>query len=357
MTIYHHILLDCVLPFVKIICYSNAENIQSENYENVSKETLLCIQSDTILNTLCTSLSNLLCYKISKEAYQRYSVRLLIIDVLRNWCSMVNNFKHLKIFTYKENSLRFMSILLDKYLTNDILNKYYMKDTLISLIVSVMQLSIKNTILMRYVDRLFITFLQLEANDKVDRLLHNALCSSLHFKLTTKEEMYALQKFKLIEEPLLNNFMCMFPNLKKENHVGDLNNEMLNKLLELSAKSAYIFQLMFNFLKELLVELQYASVVLDFIDLMLKRVSICCENHDKNILDLYPRKLHSCIILLKIKPKYHTMHTRKYTLQMMKQIYNKNKNVFLILMSHFLEWLEYFASYITNNVQKLEILQ
>ncbi|XP_012534286.1 uncharacterized protein LOC105835493 isoform X9 [Monomorium pharaonis] len=93
MTIYHHILLDCVLPFVKIICYnmdaeilrailksySNAENIQSENYENVSKETLLCIQSDTILNTLCTSLSNLLCYKISKEAYQRYSVRLLII--------------------------------------------------------------------------------------------------------------------------------------------------------------------------------------------------------------------------------------------------------------------------------------
>lgn len=59
---------------------SDAENvIQSENYENISKETLLCIQSDTVLNTLCISLSNLLCYKISKEAYQRYSIRLLVI--------------------------------------------------------------------------------------------------------------------------------------------------------------------------------------------------------------------------------------------------------------------------------------
>lgn len=58
---------------------NEAENIQSENYDNVSKETLLCIQSDTILNTLCISLSNLLCYKISKEVYQRYSIRLLVI--------------------------------------------------------------------------------------------------------------------------------------------------------------------------------------------------------------------------------------------------------------------------------------
>lgn len=60
--------------------YSDTENvIQSENYKDMSKETLLCIQSDTVLNTLCISLSNLLYYKVSKEAYQRYSIRLLII--------------------------------------------------------------------------------------------------------------------------------------------------------------------------------------------------------------------------------------------------------------------------------------
>ncbi|XP_039303795.1 uncharacterized protein LOC105193749 isoform X2 [Solenopsis invicta] len=219
------------------------------------------------------------------------------------------------------------------------------------LTVSVMHLSIKNTIFLQYVNRLLVTLLQLEANDKVERLLNNALYSNLHLKLSTKEKIYASQKFKLVEEPLLNSFICMFPDLK-DNCVDELSNEvMLNKLLELSAKSAYIFQLMFNFLKELLVELQYASAVLNFIDSMIKRVSICCENQNKDILDLYPRKLHFCIILLKIKPKYHTMQTQKYTLQIMKQIYDKNKNVSLILMSHFLEWLECFTYYITNNVQ------
>lgn len=60
-------------------CSNTENNGQSEKYEDVSRETLLCSQSDAILNTLCKSLSNLLCYKISKEAYQRYSVRLLVI--------------------------------------------------------------------------------------------------------------------------------------------------------------------------------------------------------------------------------------------------------------------------------------
>lgn len=60
--------------------YNDTENvIQSENYEKMSKKTLLCIQSNTVLSTLSISLSNILCYKISKEAYQRHSIRLLII--------------------------------------------------------------------------------------------------------------------------------------------------------------------------------------------------------------------------------------------------------------------------------------
>ncbi|XP_011059417.1 PREDICTED: uncharacterized protein LOC105148996 isoform X2 [Acromyrmex echinatior] len=355
MFMYSYIPNDMDADILRAILksYTDAEHFfQSEDYKNMSKKTFLCIQSDAVLNTLCLSLSNLLCYKISKEAYQRYSVRLLIIDVLRNWCRTTNNFKHLKIFTSKENSLKFMNILLEKYLTDDVLNECYSEDTLICLTVSVMHLSVKNTIFMHHVDRLLLRLLQLETNYKIEKLLYNALHSNLHLKLTTKEGIYALQKFKLIEEPLLNSFMCMFPNLKKEGDENNQNNEeMLNKLLELSARSAYVFQLMFNFLKELLVQLQYASAVLDFIDLMLKRISIYCENYDKDILDLYPRKLRPCIILLRIKPKYHSVQTQKYTLQTMKQIYNENKNVPLILMSHFLEWLECFATYVTNDIK------
>lgn len=58
--------------------FSDAENVtESEDYKNMSREVVL--QSNAIFDTLCASLSSLLCYKVSKQAYQRYSVRLLII--------------------------------------------------------------------------------------------------------------------------------------------------------------------------------------------------------------------------------------------------------------------------------------
>jgi hypothetical protein len=251
----------------------------------------------------------------------------------------------------KENGLKFVSILLDKYLTEDVLSEYCSEDALISLTSAIMHLSIENPSFMHHLDRLILKLSQVETNDKIDKLLQNILSSNFHLKLSTKEQIYISQKLRLIEEPLFNSFMLM-SDLKKEDSINEQNNEaMLNQLLQFSAESACVFQLMFNFLKELLVQLQYAPLVLDFINLMLKRVSVHCKNRDRDILDLYPRKLHSCIILLTIKPKYHTMQTRDYTLQTMKQIFDENKDVLLILMSHFSEWLEHFASYITNDAQ------
>ncbi|KAM0726826.1 hypothetical protein ACS0PU_006987 [Formica fusca] len=332
--------------------YGDAENVvQSEDCKDASREALLISQSDTVLNTLCTSLSNLLCYKVSKQAYQRYSVRLLIIDNLRKWCRTTSNFEHLPIFTSKENSLKFVSILLDKYLTDDILNEDCSEDALISLTTAVMHLSFENPSFIHHMDKLLIRLSQLETNDKIEKLLHNSLYSNLHLKLSTKEEIYTTQKFKLIEKPLLDSFVCTFSNSKEENCVDNQNEKTLNQLLEFSVGSMCVFQLIFNFLKELLVQLHYAPAILHFIDLILKRISICCENQDKDILDLYPRKLRSCIILLRIKPEHHTMQTRKYTLQTLKQIYNENNDVLLIIMSHFPEWLECFANYVMNDAQ------
>ncbi|XP_029665683.1 uncharacterized protein LOC115237050 [Formica exsecta] len=332
--------------------YGDAENIvQSEDCKDASREALLISQSDTVLNTLCTSLSNLLCYKVSKQAYQRYSVRLLIIDNLRKWCRTTSNFEHLPIFTSKENSLKFVSILLDKYLTDDILNEDCSEDALISLTTAVMHLSFENPSFIHHMDKLLIRLSQLETNDKIEKLLHNSLYSNLHLKLSTKEEIYTTQKFKLIEKPLLDSFVCTFSNSKEENCVDNQNEKTLNQLLEFSVGSMCVFQLIFNFLKELLVQLHYAPAILHFIDLILKRISICCENQDKDILDLYPRKLRSSIILLRIKPEHHTMQTRKYTLQTLKQIYNENNDVLLIIMSHFPEWLECFANYVMNDAQ------
>lgn len=333
--------------------YGDAENIaESENCKDASREALLVSQSNTVLNTLCTSLSNLLCYKVSKQAYQRYSVRLMIIDNLRKWCRTTSNFEHLPIFTSEENSLRFANVLLDKHLTDDILNECCSEDALISLTTAVMHLSYDKPSFAHHMDKLLIRLSQLETNDKIERLLHNSLRSDLHLKLSTKEEIYTMQKFKLIEKPLLDSFVCTFPDSKKENCVDNPNNERtLNQLLEFSVGSMCVFQLIFNCLKELLVQLYYAPAVLHFIDLILKRISICCENQNKDILDLYPRKLRSCIILLRIKPEHHTTQTRKYTLQTMKRICDENKDVLLIIMSHFPEWLECFATCVTDDAQ------
>ncbi|XP_011639906.1 uncharacterized protein LOC105428970 [Pogonomyrmex barbatus] len=328
------------------------DTILSENYDNISPESLFCLESDTILNALCTSFHDLLYYKVSKEAYQRYSIRILIIDILRNWCGMTNNFKNLRIFASKENCTKFIEILLKKYLTDDVLNECPSTDVLIYLITAIIHLSTMNTVFVCHVDRLLARLSELEACNKTETLSCNVLHSTLHLKLSTKEKIYTLQKFKLIEKPLLDSFVHMFSDIKEQNYVNNQSNEKLvNELLELTIESAYIFQITFNFLKELLIRLRYASVVLDFIHFVLKRVSVCCKNRNRDILDLYPRKLRPCIILLRIRPEHHTIQTREYTLRIMKRVYDENKDVSLILMSHFFEWLEYFAKFIVSNKQ------
>jgi len=278
----------------------------------------------------------------------------LLQDILRKWCRITSNFDHLQIFNSKESSLKFVSILLDKYLDDDVLNECYSEDALISLTSAIMHLSVENLYLMPYVDRLLLKVLQLEVNNKIEKLLHDALYSNFYLQLSTKEKIYVSQKFKLVEEPLLNSLMCTLPDLTKENCVNNSQKnkeERLNQLLEFSTESACIFQLIFNFLKELLVQLQYAPVVLHFIDVILKRVSLFCESRNRDILDLYPRKLYSYIILLRIKPEHHTVQTRDYTLNILNQIYSENKDTLLILISHFSEWLEYFANYVANNAK------
>lgn len=270
---------------------------------------------------------------------------------MRKWCRTTSNFEHLQVLTSKQNTLKFVSILLNKHLTDDILDECYSEDALISLTEAVIYLSVENPVFMSHVNRLLVKLTQLETNDKIEKLFHSVLYSNLNIELSTKEKIYTAQKFKLIEEPLLNNFVSTFFNSQKDNTCVDSHTrDKLDQLLEFSSESAYTFQLTLQFLKELLVQLRYAPAVLDFTNCILKRVSAHCENRNKDILDLYPRKLHSCIILLRIQPKYHTLQTREYTMQSMKQIFDESKDSVLILLSHFPEWLECFVNYVATQV-------
>lgn len=243
-----------------------------------------------------------------------------------------------------------MANLLNKYLSEDILNNYCSDDTLISLTAAVIHLSTENPSFMHHLDKLLVRLSHLETNNKIERLLINALDTNLYLKLSTKEKIYLSQRSKLIEEPLLNSFNHMFLNVSEDNCGEKQQDEKnLDRLLAFSTESACVFQLMFSFLKELLVQLQYAPVVIDFIGSMLKHVDFYCENQGKDILDLYPSRLRSCVILLKIKPEFHTTQTKEHTLQTVRQIFVENKNAVLVLMSHFPKWLELLSPYVTND--------
>lgn len=65
-----------------ILCSS--ENVEkdfgkSEDYQKLIQDENFLPTSSNIFNALSISLTNLLSYKVSREAYQRYTVRLNVI--------------------------------------------------------------------------------------------------------------------------------------------------------------------------------------------------------------------------------------------------------------------------------------
>ncbi|XP_014478049.1 PREDICTED: uncharacterized protein LOC106746232 [Dinoponera quadriceps] len=330
--------------------FGDAKNItESEDYKNISREVVL--QSDVVSDTLCASLSNLLCYKVSKQVYQRYSIRLLIIDIVRKWCRATSNFDHLQIFTSERNGMKYVTTLLNKYLTDDVLSNCCSDDALVSLTSAVMHLSTGDPSFARHLDRLLVRLSRFETNDKIERLLRNALSTDLRLKLSTKEEIYLAKRSNLIEGPLLDGFTRMFSDASEGDRAEKRQHdeETLNRLLALSAESTRVFQMTFSFLKELLIRLRYAPAVTDFTGSLLSRVAAHCEQQDKDMVDLYPSRLRSCVILLRIKPEHHTARSKEYTLQTVKRIHHESKDAALILMSHFPEWLELLSTYVAND--------
>lgn len=71
---------DRILKAILCSCESVSKNLEkSEEYQNLVREEKFLPTSNSIFNALCLSLTNLLSYKVSKKAYQRYTVRLHVI--------------------------------------------------------------------------------------------------------------------------------------------------------------------------------------------------------------------------------------------------------------------------------------
>ncbi|KAK9305828.1 hypothetical protein QLX08_003329 [Tetragonisca angustula] len=335
-----------ILRAILCSCESVTKDLEnSKEYKKLLEEDKF-LPSNDIFNGLCLSLTKLLSYKVSKEAYQRYTVRLRIIDVLREWCRINDDFQNFKILRDEKQSLSLLKYLLKKYLTDDVLSSCDSSDSLLSLVTALMCLASTDSYYKCYIEKLLLKLTKLEASDNSEYVLCYAVQKSfdLELKLSTIEIIYESQKCKLIEQPLLNSFISSCTNLNKDNNVDNSENvNLTEQLFKFITKSPHIFLLVCAFLKELLVQLDHAPAVMNFIQLTLERIKECCKNENKDIADLYPRNLQSLVILLRIEPIYHTDNSKKGTLKILENIYMEDQDTVITLLSHYPQWLKLFG--------------
>lgn len=359
-----------ILRAILCSCESVTKDLEnSREYKKLLEEDKF-LPSNDIFNGLCLSLTKLLSYKISKEAYQRYTVRLRVIvciffikvykkkflvslynlvlfqDVLREWCRINDDFQNFKILRDEKQSLLLLNYLLKKYLTDDVLSSCDSSDSLLSLVSALMCLASTDSYYKCYIEKLLLKLTKLEASDNSEYVLCYAVQKSfdLELKLSTIEIIYESQKCKLIEQPLLSSFISSCIDLNKDNNVDNSENvNLTEQLFKFITKSPHIFLLVCAFLKELLVQLDHAPAVMNFIQLTLERIKECCKNENKDIVDLYPRNLQSLVILLRIDPIYHTDNSKNGTLKMLENIYMEDQDTVITLLSHYPQWLKLFG--------------
>ncbi|XP_054015792.1 uncharacterized protein LOC128896425 isoform X2 [Hylaeus anthracinus] len=324
-----------ILKTILLSCESAwKDRDNSEEYQKLVRDDKFLPTSKNIFNAVCLSLTNLLTYKVSKEAYQRYTVRLHVIDVLRDWCTITDAFRNIRIFTDKKQTSTFLKNVLEKYLTNDVLDACDLSDNLLPLTSALMCLASTNPYYKHHVERLLLRLLELETSDESERLLCYAVqnSSDLNLELSTIENIYRLQRCKLIEQPLLNYFVSLCSDLNKDNNVD--NSEILNLTKQL-----------------------FEFAIMDFIQSTLNLLKKTCQGQGKDILDLYPRDLQSVVILLRIEPAYHTIDSKNATLRILKSIHSEDKNTVIVLMSHFPRWLKLFGELLCSYPDVKESLE
>ncbi|CAK9811414.1 hypothetical protein ANTPLA_LOCUS7019 [Anthophora plagiata] len=340
-----------ILKSILCSCERATKDLEnSKDYKTLLEEDKFLPTSNDILNAVCTSLTNLLSHKVSKEVYQRYAVRLHVINVLRDWCRINETLQDFKVLRDGKHTSTLLKNLLEKYLTDDVLDSCESTDSLLSLTGALMCLASTDPCYKSHTEKMLLKLVELEPCDQSEHLLCNAVQrnSNLNLEISIIEKIYESQKCKLIEQPLLNDFMSSCTDLNK-----DVNNpesiDLIDQLFEYIGKSPRIFLLVCGFLKELQVQLDHAPTVIKFIQSTLKRIKEYCENRGEDILDLYPRNLHSLVILLRIEPTYHTDDSKSATLRMLKDIYTEEKDTAITLLSHFSQWLKLFGEQLLNS--------
>ncbi|KAJ8686495.1 hypothetical protein QAD02_022289 [Eretmocerus hayati] len=319
---------------------SNICNNLLGNDAEGSKSINFPVTEEASIDKLSKTFTRLLSYKVSQEVPQRYSVRLHIIDTLRNWSCINGDLGDLPIFYDSAQSCEFLTRLVKKYVTDATLDDCNDMNELLNAANVLQNLVVKDQSLLKCFSKVIEKITSLDQSEKSEKFLTQIIERSDELKLdqTVVETIYKSQKSLFIEKPLIQCFSVYCRTKRVEL-------DKMNSLFEKIIDSPFLFQLVSLQLKDMFIETQYAQETRDFIANVLRFIEIHCEKYNKDTLDLYPLGLQYCVLLLRISPSLHTDMSKSQATQSLKEIFLKNHTNALILVSHFSEWLSEYLDF------------
>ncbi|OXU27678.1 hypothetical protein TSAR_003749 [Trichomalopsis sarcophagae] len=296
-----------------------------------------------VIDGLSKRITQILSYKVSQEAYQRYSVRLHVIETLRDWSKLKGDIGKALVFQDSEKSHAFLVHLLKKYMKPKHLSMCSDMEHLIQVGEVLLNAIERSRSLMYCFVKVIERIISLEQTEKSEQFLIRVIDNSddLRLELSLVEKIFASLKVQFIEKPLTDCFVaCCMDKHRKELQLSSMS-MFFKKVID----SPLLFSIMANSLRELFVETKFAKAAQDFIKKVLEKIQSQCDEYRKDILELYPASLQHCVLLLRIKPIDHTKKSQSRAVQSLQEIFFKDYNDALMLVSHFPDWLPQYLDF------------
>ncbi|XP_025192221.1 uncharacterized protein LOC112592406 [Melanaphis sacchari] len=109
----------------------------------------------------------------------------------------------------------------------------------------------------------------------------------------------------------------------------------INDLIDVCSKSPLVFQSCSSIFNELLIKLNFSNTFMEFLNYFVNGVSSRCINNDIDIVNIYPSKCRSILILRDIKNKNSTLVTEHDLNDEVKKLALAYPKESICLLSHF----------------------
>ncbi|XP_057340840.1 uncharacterized protein LOC130677929 [Microplitis mediator] len=333
--------------FVGAILRSSGKFIETiKNNEELDEliEKVPAVDSRTV-TALSNSLADAFSYKISPEAHLKYSVRLQLIEILREWINPPLGLSNHRTFCQSEKIQELCKTVINKYLLKKkVCDENVSADQLIILIRALINVRSINPVYGAYLKLVVdeITELEVSANYRLVKfILDNE--KEIELEASVVDKFYICQSEKIIEEPIID---CFISNINCQGSYSTT--DKFDKLINKTAFSQKIFIIVSNLLGNLFIRLEFSPLVLSFIEYILSKIIAIRDNEENNLLSLYPVDLQSYVVLLRIDPCHCSVNSKKYLLQCLKNIYTEDKDKVLVLITHFPKWLNELSLFLNE---------